>query len=68
MRQGLSFSLAQTSLESGGPLAGCGTSGSLPTPTVALGVASPRGPLGQQLFVELLLGQREPNVPQSLGQ
>lgn len=68
VRQGLSFSLAQTGLESGGPLAGCGTSGSLPTPTAALGVASPRGPLGQQLFVELLLGQREPNVPQSLGQ
>lgn len=68
VRQGLGFSLVQTGLESGDPLAACGTFGSLPTPAVMLGVASLRAPLGQQLFVELLLGQREPNVPQYLGQ
>lgn len=68
MRQGLSFSLAQTALESGDPLAGGGTFGSLPTPAVTLGVTSLSRPLAQQIFVELLLGQREPNVPQSLRQ
>lgn len=68
VRQGLSFSLAQTVLENGDPLAGCGTFGSLPAPAVTLGMAPPRGPLGQQLYVELLLGQREPNVPQYSGQ
>lgn len=40
VRQGLSFSLAQTGLESGDSLAGCGTFGSLPTPALTLEVSS----------------------------
>jgi len=44
--QGLGFTMAQVDLVVGEPLADCGIFGSLLTPAISLGVASPRWSLG----------------------